>query len=179
MKDGVWPRPVLSALIAAAWLVLQESLSLPNLVTAAVLAWGLPHLLRGFLAGSGRASSVDSAPGKSVRRSAGTRLRAAALLFAAVLRDIVVSNLAVARMLLRPGPAEASIWVSVPLSLRSPSGRAWLAGIVTMTPGTLSCEVDDASPTLLVHALDGRAGAEAIAADIRQRYEAPLMEIFD
>ena len=48
-----------------------------------------------------------------------------------------------------------------------------------MTPGTLSCEVDDASPTLLVHALDGRAGAEAIAADIRQRYEAPLMEIFD
>ena len=52
-------------------------------------------------------------------------------------------------------------------------------GIVTMTPGTLSCEVDDASPTLLVHALDGRAGAEAIAADIRQRYEAPLMEIFD
>jgi multisubunit Na+/H+ antiporter MnhE subunit len=30
-----------------------------------------------------------------------------------------------------------------------------------------------------VHALDGSAGAAAIAADIKARYEAPLKEIFE
>jgi multicomponent K+:H+ antiporter subunit E len=56
-----------------------------------------------------------------------------------------------------------------------------LAGIVTLTPGTLSSEITADRRHLLVHALhcpDGAAEA-ALVASIRERYEAPLKEIFE
>ena len=37
-------RPVLSVLLALAWLTLQQSLDLGNVLTACVLGWGLPRL---------------------------------------------------------------------------------------------------------------------------------------
>ena len=42
-------RPVLSVLLALAWLMLQQSIDPGNLLTACVLGWGLPRLLTGFL----------------------------------------------------------------------------------------------------------------------------------
>ena len=48
-RGGWWPHPVLSALLAAAWLLLQQSLALPQLIAAAVFAFGVPRLVRGFL----------------------------------------------------------------------------------------------------------------------------------
>lgn len=156
------PHPVLSALLAAVWLLLQQSLALPQLVTAVVLALALPRLLHGFL-------------GEAVRlRRAGTALRLAAVL----LWDIVVANLAVARLVLSPRARPRPAWVRVPLRLRHPAGLSLLGSMVTMTPGTVSCVVDEERGELLVHALDC-ADAQALADDIRSRYEAPLREIFE
>ena len=56
---------------------------------------------------------------------------------------------------------------------------ALLATIITNTPGTVSCVVDEKGHCILVHALDGSAGADTIAADIKARYEAPLKEMFE
>ena len=63
-------------------------------------------------------------------------------------------------------------WVGVPLA-----GIAALAGIITMTPGTLSAELAPDGRHLLVHCfhLDD---ADATVAQIKQRYESPLREIF-
>jgi multicomponent K+:H+ antiporter subunit E len=47
-----------------------------------------------------------------------------------------------------------------------------------MTPGTLSAEISDDSRHLLVHAFNVDDEA-ALIADIKARYEAPLMQIFD
>lgn len=163
MKPGWFAHPVQSALIAATWLLLQQSVALPQLITAAVLALLLPRLLHGF-------TGVPPHP-----KAWATALR----LTAVVLRDIVVSNLVVARLVLSPWARPQPAWVPLDLDLRDPRAVTLLATIITTTPGTVSCVIDEAAHRIWVHALDGSAGADAIAADIKARYEAPLKEIFE
>ena len=103
-------------------------------------------------------------------------LPAAARLLGVVLVDIVVANLRVARIVLDPRLRTRPAWVRVPLDLQHPSGVTLLASIVTMTPGTVSCVVDERRREILVHALDCDDEA-ALVADIKARYEAPLKEI--
>ena len=95
-----------------------------------------------------------------------------------VLRDILVSNVDVARRVLGPERAIRSRFVWVPLAIRDPHGIVALAGIITMTPGTLSSELSEDRRFLLVHALHCDDEA-ALVADIKARYEAPLVEIFE
>ena len=154
-------RPVLSLMIAATWLLLQESLAVPQLITAAVLGWLLPRLLDGFLGPV-------------------TRLRAPVTLLrftALVLWDIVMSNITVAKLVLDPRARPQPAWVPVPLTLTHPTAISLLASVITTTPGTVSCVVDEQRREILVHALDCSDPAELVA-QIQQRYEAPLMEIF-
>lgn len=158
---GWLTHPVLSVLLAGAWLLLQQSLAVPQLITATVLGLVLPRLLHGFLG-----------PGVRLRAPA-TALRFAGV----VLWDIVVSNLTVARIVLNPASRPQPAWVPVPLALTNPTAITLLATIITTTPGTVSCVVDDESGEILVHALDC-ADPAGLAAQIKQRYEAPLLEIF-
>ena len=52
-----------------------------------------------------------------------------------------------------------------------------LGSIVSLTPGTVSIEIDMDAKRLFVHALDV-ADREQLIATIKSRYEAPLKEIF-
>lgn len=161
MRPGWLSHPVLSVLLAACWLLLQQSLAVPQLITAAVLGLAIPRLMHGFL-------------GAPVRpRAWGTALR----LTLRVLWDIVLANLTVARIVLWPASRPQPAWVPVVLDLRDPTAVTLLASIITMTPGTVSCVVDEDAHRILVHALDCSDPA-AMAADIKARYEAPLKEIF-
>ncbi|MCU7372544.1 Na+/H+ antiporter subunit E [Paucibacter sp. O1-1] len=162
MTEKKWlSHPLLSLLLAAVWLLLQQSLALPQLITAAVLGLLLPRLLLGFL-------------GPALRlRKPGLALR---LVFI-VLWDIVMSNLVVARLVLSPAARPQPAWVPVPLALRQPGAISLMASIITMTPGTVSCVVDEERHEILVHALDCRDPL-ALAAEIKSRYERPLLEIF-
>ena len=65
----------------------------------------------------------------------------------------------------------------MPLHIRDPHGIASLAGIITMTPGTLSADLTEDRRFLLVHALNASDEAVLIAS-IKTRYEAPLQRIF-
>ena len=161
MKAGRWlPHPALSLVLAAVWLLLQQSLAPAQLLVAALLALGLPRLLHGFI-------------GDAVHpRSLPTMLHLSGI----VLWDIVRSNLTVARLALHPGAAAQPAWVEVPLQAEHPTAVALLATIITITPGTLSCVVE--GRTILVHALDC-SDAAALAAQIKQRYELPLCRIFE
>jgi multicomponent K+:H+ antiporter subunit E len=94
-----------------------------------------------------------------------------------VLRDIVVSNVQVAWLILGPERRINPRFVWVPLDVRDPYGIATLAGIITMTPGTLSADLTDDRRFLLVHALNVADEGELIAS-IKARYEAPLRRIF-
>ena len=153
-------RPVLSVLLALAWLTLQQSLDLGNVLTACVLGWGLPRLLGGFLGPAAQPRSFARA------------LRLALT----VLWDIIVSNITVARLVLNPRSVPHPAWVKVPLTLTQPTAQALLASIITMTPGTVSAIVDEEGACIWVHALDCDDPA-AVATDIDRRYQQPLMEI--
>ncbi len=159
---AAFPHPLLSALLAAAWLLLQQSLAPPQLITAALLGWWLPRLLHGFL---GPVTRVHAW---------GTVLR----LTAVVLWDIVLSNFTVARLVLWPGARPQPDWVVVPLDIHHPTAISLFATIITTTPGTVSCVVDEAARQILVHALDCDDPVAA-AAQMKQRYEQPLKEIFE
>lgn len=159
---GRWvPHPWLSALIAIGWLLLQGSLAPAHLLWAAILGLVLPRLVHGFIGPAPRPRSV----------------RVALRLVATVLGDIVVANLAVARLVLHPRRAPQPAWLRVPYTLDDPRGVMLLATIITTTPGTVSCVVDEQRREILVHALDTR-DPQALVQEIQQRYERPLKEIF-
>ena len=161
-SPGWLPHPVLSLVLAGVWLLLQQSLAPAHLLSAAVLALLLPRLLHGFI-------------GDSVRpRSPRTMLHLAGV----VLWDIVMSNLTVARIVLDPRSDPQPAWVEVPLEVQHPTAVTLLAAIITMTPGTVSCVIDERRHSILVHALDCSDAAE-MAAQIKHRYERPLRRIFD
>lgn len=165
MKRRWMPAPLLSLALFIAWLMLNESASLGQVLLGAAFALALPPL-------TGRLR--PDAPRLA-------RWGAVARLGLVVLGDIVKSNLQVARLILGPEHRIQPRFVWLPLSIRDPHGVVALAGIITMTPGTLSADLDDDRRHLLIHALDvdDDAAEAALVADIRARYEAPLIEIFE
>ena len=161
-RPGWLPHPALSLMLGLAWLLLQQSVAPAQLLWAAVLALGVPRLVHGFI-------------GDSVRvRSPGTMLR----LTGVVLWDVVVSNLTVARLTLDPRAEPQPAWVDFPLEATHPTAVTLLATIISITPGTVSCVLDEPRRVILVHALDCD-DAGALVAQIRQRYERPLRRIFE
>ena len=156
------PAPLISAALLATWLLLNGSLSAGHVVLGAALAIIVPWFTQRLRPDSTRLKR----PGVALR------------LAAVVAKDIVLSNIEVARRILGPESAIRPRFVWVPLHIRDPHGIVALAGIVTLTPGTLSSDLSDDRRHLLVHAFN--AGDEAaLIAEIKTRYEAPLMEIFE
>jgi multicomponent K+:H+ antiporter subunit E len=153
-------RPTLSIGLGAGWLLLQQSVSLTNLIAAVVLGIVLPRLAHPFLGPVVRPRRVDIV----------------LQLVMVVAWDVVVSNLIVARIVLTPSRQPRPAWIRIPLELRDPLAQVWLASIVTNTPGTVSCSIDEDTNELTVHVLDCDDPA-AVIEQIRQRYEQPLKEI--
>jgi len=96
-----------------------------------------------------------------------------------VLVEVVRSNNAVARIILRPagGATRRSGFVRIPLDMRDPYGLAALACILTATPGTVWAEYDAEEGTMLLHVLDLIDEAEWVHI-VKEKWERRLMEIF-
>jgi multicomponent K+:H+ antiporter subunit E len=80
-------------------------------------------------------------------------------------------------LLLRRPETLRSTWLVVPLKLRIPEAITLLAGTITMTPGTVSCDLAADGSALLVHCLH-TDDPDATVAGIKSRYEARVMKIF-
>lgn len=156
----LFPSPLMSAVLFVAWLLLNGASS-GHLALAVALAVSIPWFTVRFR--DDRAH--PRAPVVAVR------------LAFTVLWDIVVSNVQVAWLILGPERRIQPRFVWLPLHIRDPHGIASLAGIITMTPGTLSADLTDDRRFLLVHALNVDDEA-ALIASIKSRYEAPLRRIF-
>ncbi len=157
------PFPLLAAALLAMWLLLNESASRGALLLGAVAAFGACLAL----------VALD-VPKARLRRP-GVALRLAVT----VLAEIIRSNNAVARIILTPGKLpQASGFVLIQLALRDPYGLAVLACIVTATPGTVWVEYDSARSTMLLHVLD-LIDPDQWRQIIKERYERPLMEVFE
>ena len=114
-------------------------------------------------------------PDKPRIRRPGAALRLAGL----VLIDILRSNLAVGRIIVRSRePGVNAGFMTIPLDLRSRQGLAVLSIIITSTPGTVWVNYDAAKGTLLLHVLD-LIDETVWIRTIKDRYERRLMEIFE
>jgi multicomponent K+:H+ antiporter subunit E len=157
------PTPPLSLVLFIVWVLLNQSIDAGTLLLAAVFAVVVPLLTQGL-------------------RPAHAKVKRPLLLvklMGHVAIDLVQSALDVARLLLtRRSSAIASHFVQVPLELRDPSGLAVLAMVLCLTPGTAWAELALDRSTLLIHVFDVD-DEEAFIALIKQRYERPLMEIFE
>lgn len=159
----VLPSPILSAVLFALWLLMEQSVAPITLLGGAAIAIAGPLLT----------ASLRPAPVRM--RSPGVLLR----LVGHVMVDALQSNFHVARLLLtRRAAAIPSDFVQVPLDLRDPNGLAVLAVIVCAVPGTAFAELAADRSVLLLHVFDA-SDRERLVAEIKQRYEKPLMEIFE
>ena len=156
--------PALVLVLTGLWLLLNQTLAPAHIlfgaVIAAVLAW----------------TSSTLRPLRARIR----RLDVAAALLMVVLKDIVRSNVSVARIVLGlvRDRQVCSGFLRIPLELRDPHGLAALAAIITSTPGTVWVGLSPDGSTLTLHVLDLTNEGEWIRI-IKQRYETPLRRIFE
>jgi multicomponent K+:H+ antiporter subunit E len=106
------------------------------------------------------------------------RYRPLIRLLVVVLFDIMVANVRVALLILGPRSGIRPGFLILPLQVKTPHAIAMLAGIISLTPGTVSANLSGDRSTLLVHGLR-LDDFQAATARIRSRYERPLLEIFE
>ena len=80
--------------------------------------------------------------------------------------DLVRSSLQVAALVLGPRRALRQAVVAVPVRGASDSLLTLLANAISLTPGTLTLEVDRPGSTLYVHVIDVGEGVDAVRADL-------------
>lgn len=156
------PHPLLSLGLFLASVLMSGSLGPPSIALGVVMAVAAPQVMR-------------------VLRIEPVRVRAPGAILKLAGRvaiDVVRSNMAVAQILIRRRADRTSGFIHIPLHLRDRYGLAVLAIIITSTPGTLWVEYDRASGRLLMHVFD-LVDETTWVEIIKQRYERPLMEIFE
>lgn len=155
------PRPALSLALFLLWAALTNAASSGTLLLGGLLALALPFVTRRFWPDAPRLAR----PG-------------VALKFAArVAWDMLVANWAVARRVVGPVASLSPAFVEVPLDLRDPFVATILSSIVSLTPGTVSVDVDRDRWVLHLHALDA-PDPDMLVWQIKQHYEKPIKEIF-
>jgi multicomponent K+:H+ antiporter subunit E len=157
------PAPLLSLALWVLWMVLNRSLDTGQALMGLVLCVAIPLLTRGL-------------------RPLPVRVRHPLVIARLMLRvaaDTIESNLDALRVFLVPGlRRHPAGFAHVPLELRDPNALAVLAMIVCLTPGTAWAELSSDHGMLLLHVLELDDEAEFVAL-VKERYERPLMEIFE
>lgn len=156
------PAPLLSAALLAMWLMLNESLGAGHFALGALLAVAIPWLT----------APLRPLPARIHRPVAVLRL------IAAVIRDVIASNLEVAWHVATGSREPRAAFVRIPLDLRDPSGLATLAVITTIVPGTVWMELAPDRSGVLLHVFD-LVDEAVFVAHFKSRYERPLQEIFE
>jgi multicomponent K+:H+ antiporter subunit E len=158
----LFPHPLLTVIVAIVWVMLQNSVTAGMVVFGIILGIIIPRVTAVWW------------PDRPQGFRAGKMLSYCLL----VIYDIIVANIEVAWIILTKSNNQIKpAWIEVPLELRTPEAITLLAGTITLTPGTVSADLSNTGRSLLVHALDA-PDPDAVRDEIKQRYEARLMEIF-
>lgn len=133
--------------LTAVWVGLWGSVTVANVLGGLVVAAGLVAVL-----------PLPPVPGRPVVRPL-SLLR----FVGHFVVDLVVSSVQVSRLVLRPRLALSQGVIAVPVTGASDGLLTLLADAISLTPGTLTLEVDRPRSTLYVHVLDVGAGTGEIA----------------
>ena len=156
------PMPIHSLLLFVVWLLLNNTVAPGHLVLGAFLALTIPLLTSGM-----------QSPQPNFHKPLVT-VRYALM----VIADIIVANFEVALLVMGPSKKLNPAFIAVPLDIQYELPITILASTVSLTPGTVSAEISEDKQWLYVHVLHMTNKDELIAL-IKQRYEKPLMEIFE
>ncbi len=84
-----------------------------------------------------------------------------------LLKEVLIANIKVARRIVSPSLRICPTMVMIPASQRSAIGRVIMANSVTLTPGTVS--IDLQADTVSVHALTKEFAAEDASSEMNRR----------
>jgi len=157
----LFPMPAHSLLLFVVWLLLNNTLAAGHILLATLFAIIIPLLTTGL-----------QDPQPSFRRPL--------LCLKYVLKvigDIIVANFEVALLVLGPARKLKPAFVAIPIDIEHKFPITILASTVSLTPGTVSAEISSDEHWLYVHVLHLK-DKDALISSIKQRYEAPLKEIF-
>ncbi|OIP15430.1 MAG: Na+/H+ antiporter subunit E [Comamonadaceae bacterium CG_4_10_14_3_um_filter_60_42] len=156
------PHPLLTPILALIWLLLNNTLAPGQIVLGLLLGWAIPRFTLGFWP-----EQVHIYRPLSLLR-----------FLAVFLYDVLVANVAVARLVLAGPRSLNPLFVEVPLDLTNELALSMLANTICLTPGTVSARLSPDHRTLLVHALDC-TDPDDMVRTIKTRFETPLKEIFE
>lgn len=157
------PHPLLSLTLAVVWVLLNNAITPGAIVMGAILGIAIPLFTSSYW------------PATPSLKNYVTLVEYAFV----ALWDILVANVQVAFWILFRRPDDlASTFFTVPLEVVKPEAITVLAGTITMTPGTVSCDLSADGRSLLVHGLHV-PDVEGTIATIKHRYERRLKVIFE
>ncbi|MGV8940646.1 MAG: Na+/H+ antiporter subunit E [Lysobacter sp.] len=161
MLKRLLPSPPLTLTVIAFWMIMVADLGLLQWLFAILLGVVIPLF----------ATRLD----REFARIG--KLRLVPKMIGVLIWDVIVCNIEVARLVLGPEPRITPGFIWLPLEIANIHGIATLTSFITLTPGTVSAALSDDRKYLLIHVLNLK-DADAVIADIKRRYEVPLMEIF-
>jgi len=159
------PHPLLTGLLLVAWLWLNNTVHPGHVVLGSLLAVAIPYFTRRFWP----EPIVVDRPLRVIQY------------VAIVSYDIILANLQLAALILGPVSRLRPAFVRVPLDLRTDFAVTMLASTVTLTPGTVSVDVEGNvadGRQLVVHVLRCVDEQEMVQS-IKDRYERRLQEILE
>jgi multicomponent K+:H+ antiporter subunit E len=162
MLSRLLPHPLLTVTLTLTWMLLVNSFTAGQALLGVLLGWAIPVFTRRFWP---------------------DRVRIArpwwlVFFLVKVLWDILIANVTVAALILGGQRFVRPAFVAVPLELRTELAISILANTVSLTPGTVSAWLSPDRRTLIVHGLRV-TDPDALAHEIKTRYERPLRDIFE
>lgn len=157
----LFPHPLLSFILWIIWLLLNNTLAMGHVVLGSLLAIFIPWMTSSFW------------PEKIIIKRPWLLIK----YILVVLFEIMVANIVVAKLILGRNNKLNPGFIHYELQLESPVGIGLLANTISLTPGTVSCDLSADRRFLLIHSLHIEDVA-TIKADIHRKFERPLKEIF-
>lgn len=158
----LFPHPYLSLSLLIVWLFLHDTLAPGEILVGLIIGLLIPYLTRVFWP-----ESLTLSKPLGVLK-----------LLLRINWDILRANIAVARLILTRHPDRLNpMFLEIPVELEDPHAIVLLAGILTITPGTVAADLDVPNRRILLHVLDVR-DERMTTEQIKARYEQPLKEIF-
>ncbi|MDO5529434.1 MAG: Na+/H+ antiporter subunit E [Paracoccus sp. (in: a-proteobacteria)] len=129
---------VLNLLLALIWSALHGDSSIQTLATGFFLGMITLWLIRPLIGGGGYYFR---------------RFLAWVKLIVLFMRELIMSNISVARDIIRPRSEARPQIIEMPLDVKTDAGILLLTNLITLTPGTLTLDVSDDRKTAIIHAM--------------------------
>ncbi|RUO72834.1 Na+/H+ antiporter subunit E [Idiomarina seosinensis] len=160
--NKILPAPFLSVFLLLIWLLLFNSVSAGVLLLGVIFSLLMPILFRPAWPAFARVKKPHLA----------------VVYFFILLFDIIVANFKVAALIIRRPRSIKPALLVFPLDMKEELPVTILASTITLTPGTVSCEITRGRKGILIHAFS-EEDPEQVIETIRNRYERRLKEIFE